>query len=325
MVFTVPRSKAEKQQKLVNIEEAYNLWDVLKCMYGAIERIQIWENFSHDSELNLIFKKFLNDFKKDVHALEKELKKYAINGPETNRSKINTSVNSEIILDEYLAQDFFLLLQEHIEMILRAFLTSTTNDAIRAFMFKLLTQVINRTDIIIKYLKIKGWLETPPLYPHIPDKVKERLDTGEAFHLWDHLAFRYDNINQTEIYTSFAYDQDFKIVLKMGLEEVLKKQVNILEKELEYFGIPLPKRGSNVINPPDNTEILKDEYMYRNVISGINGASIFHAQVMKQCTTNDRIRKIFKQLLLEEIKIIDKLIKFGNTKGWMHTVPQYRL
>lgn len=325
MVFTVPRSKTEKQQQLVDVEEAYNLWDILKSMYGLMERVQIWNNFAHDPEFRLIFAKVLHDFKKEINMLEKELKKYAIQGPRTNRAEINSSINSEILLDEFLAHDFFLILQEHVEMFLRACVTSTTNDGVRELLFKLLTHTVKRMDAVVKYLKVKGWQETPPLYPLVPDHVEERLDTGEVFHLWDHLTYRYDNIEKTETFHGFVYDGDFKLILKIGLQRVLKKQASMLEKELQHFGIPMPKHPPNVITPPDNTEILKDEFMFKDITSGMHGAAIMHAQALKQSSTNDRVRNIFQNLLLAEVRMVDKLIKFGKSKGWMHPTPQYRL
>jgi len=325
MVFTVPRSKSEKQQQLVDVEEAYNLWDTLKSMYGVMERVQIWNNFAHDPEFSLIFLKALHDYKKEINILEKELEKYAIQGPQTNRAKINSSVNSEILLDKFLAHDFFLILQEHVEMFLRACVTSTTNDSIRELFLKMLTHTVDRLSNMEKYLKLKGWLETPPLYPLIPDNVKERLDSGEVFHLWDHLTYRYDNIEKTETFYDFVYDGDFKLLLKVGLQGVLKKQAAMLEKKLEYFGIPMPNHYPNVITPPDNTEILRDEFMYKDITTGMHGAAIMHAQALKQSTTNDEIRGIFHDLLLGEVHMLDKLIKLGKTKGWLHPTPQYRL
>ncbi|MCR6544672.1 DUF3231 family protein [Dehalobacterium formicoaceticum] len=323
--FTAPRSKAEKQQQLVDVEEAYNLWDTLRSKYSVMERLQIWTNFAHDPEFVLILRKFSHDLKKEISVLEKDLQRFAIQGPKTNRSKINSSVNSEVLLDELLANDFFLLLQEQVEMFLRAFVTSTTNDQVRKIFLKLLSHAVERLTLMAKYLKVKGWIETPPLYPLVPSDVPERLDSGEAFHLWDHLTYRYDNFEKTEIFHDFVYDGDFKILLKVGLQGPLKKQISMLEKELEYFGIPIPEHPPNVFTPPDNTEILKDDFMFKDIFAGIHGAAIMHAQALKQSTTNSRVQKIFNDLLLGEADILNQLIKFGKVKGWIYPAPQYRL
>jgi len=74
-------------------------------------------------------------------------------------------------------------IQEEMELILRAIRTSTTNDNIRALFIKFVSAAVNDLDTLIKYLKLKGWINQPPIYPNIPASTKEKLDAGEAFHL----------------------------------------------------------------------------------------------------------------------------------------------
>ena len=88
--------------------------------------------------------------------------------------------------------------------------------------------------------------------------------------------------------------------------------------------IPLPTRPKNFAMA-ENTELMEDDYMYRILITGMQGAAVFHAQALKQSTVEDGLRKMFKDLLLAELEIICDLIKFGNMKGWLHPVPQYKL
>lgn len=97
MVFSLDGKKAAKQKERIDVEEAYNLWDACRSMYGIVERIQIWQNFAHDYEFRLLFQKSLDDFKEEVKLLETQLKKYLIQGPRANRAKVNTSVNSELL------------------------------------------------------------------------------------------------------------------------------------------------------------------------------------------------------------------------------------
>jgi hypothetical protein len=192
-------------------------------------------------------------------------------------------------------------------MLLRAIRTSTTNDFIRALFVESIKKSIEQTDFFIKYLKLKGWAEDAPLYPNVPAENKEKIDSGEAFHLWEHLTFRYDNIHQTDIYCNFVHDLDFKAMLKTGLQAILKKQSAILEKELLHFGIPLPHRPTNVYTTPSNTQMLDDDHMYRILLTGLTGVASAHGQALKQSTTNDRIRGLFKKLLYSEIDLIDNL------------------
>jgi len=187
----------------------------------------------------------------------------------------------------------------------------------------ILKEAVETLDNYIKYLKLKGWLNIPPSYPHIPSGTNEKIDTGEAFFLWDHLAFRNDNIELTQHFYAYANDVDFKILLKEGLEETLKKQAKMLEKELRKFGIPLPVRPPNVIPSVENTHIMHDDNIFRQLFFGVQGAVIIHAHALLKSTTNDRIRKIFKDLLISEVNIQDNLILFGKFKGWLNPAPEY--
>ncbi|MDW7649965.1 MAG: DUF3231 family protein [Bacillota bacterium] len=320
MLFTKPENKVRQ----INVSEANNLWDLLKSNYLAVELMQTWENFAHDQEFQEIIKAFYTDIKKDIEVLEKELKQYGIPGPDKNRAAVKTSVNSEILYDEIIAQEFFIFAQENVEQLLRAIRTTTTNDGLRSLFLRFTGKAINRLDKVVHYLKIKGWVDTPPLYLQSPAGLQQNISAGGAYHLWDHLTFRYDNISQTEIFHAFAKDQDFKAILKTGLQQTLQKQAATLEKKLEYYGIPLPKRPKNFAMA-ENTELMEDDYMYRILITGMQGAAVFHAQALKQSTVEDGLRKMFKDLLLAELEMICDLIKFGNMKGWLHPVPQYKL
>ncbi|HHX95258.1 MAG TPA: hypothetical protein GX691_05535 [Clostridia bacterium] len=64
--------------------------------------------------------------------------------------------------------------------------------------------------------------------------------------------------------------------------------------------------------------------MFRVIFSGISGALTVHAKAVKQSTTNDRIRDLFKQLLLSELAALDTTIRFGKVKGWLHPTPTFR-
>lgn len=315
---------AQTKATTLNASEANNLWDLLKSNYLAVDLMQLWENFVHDGEFSLIIKGFINDISKDIAVLEDKLKEFGIQGPDKNRRAVNATTNTEVLHDETIAQEFFLFAQENIEQLLRALRTTTTNDGIRKLFMSFTRKAIDRLDKVISYLKIKGWLDTPPLYLQTPPEVREPLAAGGAFHLWDHLTFRYDNISQTEIYYAFAKDKEFKAMLKTGLEKTLKKQAAALEKELTRFGIPLPKQPK-AFAMSEHTELFDDDHMFRTLLASIQGAAIFHAQALKQSTVEDRLRKLFKQLLLEELNYIDDLIRFGNLKGWLHPVPQYKL
>ncbi|MDW7675083.1 MAG: DUF3231 family protein [Bacillota bacterium] len=324
MVFSLIRKKSENKQKLIDCQEAFNIWTILKSKYVVTERLMTWEKYAHDLDLKLILKRHLAGIKKNISILETQIQNFHVKPPTyKNKAASTAPSNPEMVMDEYIAIDAFIYIQEHVENMLRSLRTSKTNDELRSSLQEMTISTIDQLNEVIHYLKLKGWLETPPLYHDLPPDLTEKLCTSEAYHLWDHLAYRYDNLRQTAIFSTFCFDTDFKAILAMGIEQ-LKKHSTIFEKELEYFGIPMPKKPSELLVPPDNTELLDDEYMYRQTLIGIEGTIIMHAQALKQCTFNDRIRGIFKKLLLEEIGLQDRLIKYGKLKGWLNPIPAYK-
>lgn len=121
-------------------------------------------------------------------------------------------------------------------------------------------------------------------------------------------------------------DKDFKALVKFGYQSVLRKQAEKLEKECLHFGIPLPKKPAEVVSwPKEASYFVNDDYMYRNLYIGIIGATLVHVAAVKQGLTNDRIRKFFINLLISEIEIQDKMIKYGKLKGYLNSVPKYSL
>ncbi|MDW7683837.1 MAG: spore coat protein [Bacillota bacterium] len=303
----------------VNIGESYSLWDVLSAKYFALERLIILRTFAHDPDLKSIIATDIKDLENDVKIMEKALEKFGIAGANNHVLQPHSAVNAETFRDQFIAGEFFIFLQENIEMLLRALRLATSNDEVRDLFIKLVKDAINRADRMAQYLKIRGWIGVPPMYHN--NTSGESIDNGEAYHLWNHLTYRYDNVYQTLLFASFTYDTDFKLFLEQG-GKTLMKQSKMLEEELQRYGLPLPVRPPTVKPPETKTELMNDDYMFRALITGIQGALVFHAQGLKQSVTNNRLRSIFKDLLLDEVEIYHNLVKFGKMKGWLNAAPR---
>ena len=143
--------------------------------------------------------------------------------------------------------------------------TSTTNDGIRTLFGRFLKTALNDIDLILNYLKLKGWLEIGPYYLNTPPDVKEKITAAEASNLWDHLTFRYDNIRKTNLYLAVTHDFNFKIIIAKGLDR-LNRQTGILEQECQKYGISLPKRPPEVVILPVGTDYMCDDQMYRDIL-----------------------------------------------------------
>lgn len=316
------RKKTEQSQKLVNLQEVYSLWDFLKTKYHTVESLNIYTNFAHDIEFKRLLVKRLNTSRKEIENIEDIIRQYKVHAPKPFRKDIRTSINTEILSDEYIASMLLFAEQELVEMTLKSFASASTNDHVRKFFKEYVFKEINWLDTFIKYTKLKGWIDQPAMYPNIPVTTNEQIDCGEAFQMWDHLTFRYSNIEITEIYHVLARDGDFKSMLKVGIQGILRKEAERLEKELAYFGIPLPKQPKTMYENLGAVE-LPDETMFKQIFMGMQSAAVVHAQALKQSTTNDRIRTLFSDLLKSEIGTIDNIIKYGKLKGWVEQTPSF--
>jgi len=153
---------------------------------------------------------------------------------------------------------------------------------------------------------------------------KPNMDAGEVFSLWDMLLTRYDIITKTQIYQNFAHDPDLKVMLNIGLSGHLKKQVALLEGEMNTHRLPLPLSNPKSVNLPSHSEVLDDEFIFRDVFFGIQGFLDYHARLIRSITTNDNFRKELIDMAIEELHLFDKLVKFGKVKGWLRVPPIYQ-
>ncbi|NLW07812.1 MAG: DUF3231 family protein [Clostridia bacterium] len=153
--------------------------------------------------------------------------------------------------------------------------------------------------------------------------TKPTLDCGEAFLLWDMLASRYDIIEMTQLFQNFAHDPDFKYLLQRGLTKTLEKEVNMMERELNRYNIPLPSRPPKSVRIPADTGILEDRFMFKQIFTGIQAFLDNHARTIRSIITNDPLRDMFINFAKEEFDIFNDLCKYGKTKGWLDIPPKY--
>ena len=284
--------------------------------------MQLWYSYAHDKDLKKLIEDFLEDLDEHTTKLEEELEKYSMEGPPRPKKHARGDVNSQLLSDEVIAKNYFTFLQRMVDLVLFSIQYSYFNDDFYNFFQKFSKHAIEQTDNILKYLKVKGWIDIPPKYLHVPKSVNEKLSCIEAFHLWTHTNYRYINIEETLRWKEFVKDTEFKLILEEGLD-ILKDQVETLEDELEHFGIQAPKRPPNVVKTNKDETVYKDEYIFKSLFIGLQWAGTLHAKAFQQCTTNDRIRGIFKNYLYEELDMLNKISKYGKMKGWLPTPPIY--
>ena len=60
--------------------------------------------------------------------------------------------------------DVFLYLQEHVENLTKALRSSVTNESIRKQIKEMTIKTVKDTDMVVRYLTVKGWMSVPPVY-----------------------------------------------------------------------------------------------------------------------------------------------------------------
>jgi len=157
-----------------------------------------------------------------------------------NRSPLDVNFSTSLndLTDDYIYKTIYHDLIAHLMSLNHAVTSTNTNDKLRHVFIEDLTIHINDFDTLYKFGKLKGWEETYPVYKTTIPHQEEQLSTSEAFHIWDHINMRYEQIELIGIFSSFAHDTEFKVILDHGLS-IFNKQVNHLEQLALKLNVPL--------------------------------------------------------------------------------------
>lgn len=307
----------------LNASEAYNIWNRLREMYISRETNLVLRNFVHDRELLLLINNETESLDKQVEILEKLAREFKLKLPSRPPLDFKISQKTDDITDKFIFKAIYNdFLVELIKIGLAA-RTSVTNDNLRKIFVQYLLQQLERFNHWYKYGKIKGWTDIAPSYITGKQVEREDIAINEADHLWDHISTRYDQIQQTRFYLQIAHDIDFKSVLVNGIN-ILKKQVEQLEKIAIDFEVPLPERPPASIEVTVDPEIIEDSFMFRRIFTGMQSTMDLHVRAFIESTRNDNLRKVFVDLLKTEINTMNNYIKFGKLKGWIKIAPSYK-
>ncbi len=177
-------------------------------------------------------------------------------------------------------------------------------------------------ELLYKFGKLKSFEDIPPAYKTSTPTVSEPISLTEAFHIWDHLSLRYDQIQMTALFLGFVHDPDFKLIMQQGLN-VLKKQAGKLEQQALTFEVVLPERPPSSMQVPIDPETLKDNFMYATIFNGMLDAVDLHMRAVIETVRHDALRDLFFELLKDEIGIVNNLLRYGKMKGWSRVTPIY--
>lgn len=318
-IFKKNQSNTEK----ISSVEAYNIWNTLRVRYNSIETYQIYINFIHDKDFDIMLNNHKQVFEKEVSILEQKSKHYNIKLPSRPPAKLKFTAAIDAITDEVIFRRIYRDLHTELLALSRTITSGTVNDKLRQMFYDFFLEHLDIYEAFYKYGKMKGWTEIAPAYKSSKAKGNEALSVSEANHIQDHINSRYDQKNMTQYFWTFAHDPEFIKLLKAGLA-TLDKQIKTLEDIAEQYEIPLPDRPPVARKGNADPEMIEDKFIYRTIFGTMQYAVDMHIRAVAETIRNDSMRELFLSLLREELKTFDVYLKYGKLKGWVHTTIMYR-
>ena len=312
------RARGGKEQ--LDIQEAYNIWNWLRIRYNSLETFQFYANLVHDRDFSLLLDRLLEDTKKHMKVMEEEGKNFKIPVPDKPPVEIKFQASINQVTDKFIYKKIFADMMAELFTISRTVRSTTTNDRLRKLFVQDMLAHVRNFELLYMFSKMKGWEDIPPTYKMASPIRTESLTLTEAFHLWDHLTQRYDQLQMTELFSGVAHDPDFKAVLKQGIN-ILTGQAKQLEQQVIQHGIPLPERPPSSIEIAIDPETLKDSFMFGTIFTGIVEAIDLHMRAVIETIKNDNLRSLFLTLLKDEVDMFDKFLRYGKAKGWTKVTP----
>jgi len=175
--------KNTKRQESIDIQESFNIYNLLRARYISTQTVQLFKNFVHDVEFEVI----LNSFQKHGES-------FRIIMPNKPPKDVKFATRINDIRDDFIYKKIFHDLIAELMSLINAVRSSSTNDNVRAIIIDDLIIHFKDFDTLYRFGKLKGWEETYPVYKTAIPQEKEQLSTSEAFHIWDHIVMRYEQI-----------------------------------------------------------------------------------------------------------------------------------
>ena len=311
-------------QKQFSSFEIFNIWNAAQIKYCSMTNYNFLLNFIHDKDFYILLSEILNDTNNQILQIEKQGKKCKINFPNRPPKEINIKEKvSKYIGDKQIFKIVLINLCCEITILSNCIIKTKVNDPLREMFIDFTLTALKNHNNLIKYGKLKNWLEIDPVIKQTGKKEKEKISAAEAANIWDHINIRYDHIEITKNYLDFIHDFEFKKIVKRG-ENILSKQANTLEKISIKYGLSLPERPAAFNKSQEEPEFINDKFIFRTIFSGVKNSTHLHINAIIVCTRNDKLRKFFFKLLKDELSIFDSFLRYGKMKGWIHLPPMFR-
>lgn len=322
MDFSLFKKSPQGQEQMSTLG-AYNLWNGLRARYISKETYQLYRNFVHDRDFDLLLDQHIEHFQEQIKVMENLAEKFKMQVPSKPPQSIKISAHLDVITDKLIFRRVFSDLISELYLLSHALTTTPTHDKLRSHFIDFIEVHLKDYQNLYKYGKTKGWTDISPSFKTHKPIEKEELSASEAGHIWELLNIRYDQLQITRFFLGFVHDGDFKQILKRGVS-TLNKQIKKLVKQAEKYEVQLPEQPPASQQSNIDPEILEDKFAFRIIFKGLQDAINMHLKAVVETIRNDKLRDFFFNLYKNEVKFYDRLVKYGNMKGWTYIIPMYR-
>lgn len=143
---------------------AFHIWDSISLRYSQSQLTELFLGFTHYKDFIAILSVGKKILDKQTRALEEEAVKYEISLPLRPPSHVSVPLDPESLHDRFMFNMIFRGIQNSIDLHIRAVIESIRNDSLRTMLMGFWQDEIAIYNSILKYGKMKGWVNTPPMY-----------------------------------------------------------------------------------------------------------------------------------------------------------------
>ncbi|MBU3180876.1 hypothetical protein [Clostridium psychrophilum] len=155
--------KVKKREENLDIQEAFNIYSLLRARYVSTQTVQLFKNFVHDVGWDVILSKFQMNFEKQIENLEELGEIFRIIMPNRPPLDVKFATRVNDITDDYNYKKIYHDLIAQLMSLIHAVRSTSTNDNLRHIIIKDLIIHFEDFDTLYKFGKLKGWEETYPV------------------------------------------------------------------------------------------------------------------------------------------------------------------
>ena len=159
----------------------------------------------------------------------------------------------------------------------------------------------------------------------LPNRQPEKMHWGEAISLWDIVRFKVLGLTITEIFLAQAKDSDLIKSLNQGVELLIVPHIEKIQKFLHAEGLEVPtvpqRKNLDVVGKKiEPNTLIEDDEIANSIREMYRFGLTLNMRGMSDSTRDD-VRRLIWQILSEDYRGFDAMLKLHRRKNWLIPPP----